>query len=180
MAEYRLHGETAQRLAQCFHDFLGARRARGVHRQPALRKIEPRMGAAATGECPRAQLVGHPGLEVAHLATADRIALLRGEFCRPFFGLLVDHRSRQQLPIHTEREQMMPALRIQQPFFVATGDKTTRLHVETTAGLQRTAIECLFEFCCGNGPVFRQAIENQVLEQHGSVIHSCGAREYSP
>ena len=76
--------------------------------------------------------------------------------------------------VDTEREQMMPALRIQQPPVVATGHEAAGLHVETTAGLQRPAAKGFFEFCGRHGPVFGQAVENQVLEQHGSRIHGWG------
>ena len=159
-----LHGERVQRVPQALDQFLGAARAGRIHGQPAVGEVQPGEGRAPPGQCPGPQFIGHPRLQLPHLAPSDRVALLLFQLHRPLLRHLIDDGRRQQLLVDAQTQQVLLSLGVQGPLLIATGHEAPGLHVEAAAGLERPALEGLFEAGGSEGKTGRQTIENQILE----------------
>src|SRR5690606_29031096 len=96
-----------------------------------------------------------------------RKALLLLLLLRALLGHLGDDRTRQQLLIHAQREQMLAIDGVHETLLRPYRRPAATLHVERTTGLQRAQRQLLFQFDGRDGPVGRQAVDDEILEPHG-------------
>jgi hypothetical protein len=102
------------------------------------------------------QLVGHAQAQITHLLAAHRKALLLGQLRGAVGGNLADDGGRQQLLLHAQRDELVPADGVEAAARGAQRHPAARLQVEGAAVAQRARVEARFEFAGGQVEVGRR------------------------
>jgi len=160
-------GDIAQRGQQGFHEFVGARVRTGIHRQPAVDRVEPGPGGAPLRKGLGQQLFGDAVDQVAHLLAANLAALFGFDDGGALLSGLADHRHGQQFLLDTQRQQPLAIHCVDKSAFLAGGNPAAAGHFETAAAGEGTLGETGLEIGQIKSETRRQSVQAKIAKPHG-------------